>query len=54
MELYTYIMEFRGGTYVTQVKANSIDCSVPKWLEQIEREVAESRDQTPFKSLKAF
>ena len=41
MEQYTYIMEFRVGTYVTQVEANSIDCSISKWIEQIELEIDE-------------
>ncbi|MDP4239458.1 MAG: hypothetical protein Q8904_08325 [Bacteroidota bacterium] len=41
MELYTYIMELRGGTYVAQVEANNISDSVFKWIEQIEREVGE-------------
>jgi len=41
MEHYTYIMEFRGGTYITQVAAINIADSVFKWIEQIEHEVVE-------------
>ena len=44
MEQYTYIMEFRRGTYVTQVEANSIESSVSIWIEQIEREVTEIKN----------
>lgn len=38
-ELYTYIMEFRGGTYITQVMCDSLDDSLAAWLTQIEKEI---------------
>ena len=41
MELYTYIMEFRGGTYITQVISDNINNSVYNWIEQLEHEVSE-------------
>ena len=40
-ELYTYIMEFRGGTYITQVICDSLDDSLAAWLIQIEKEIKE-------------
>ena len=41
MELYTYIMDFRGGTYITQINAESIEKSIFSWIEQIELELSE-------------
>jgi hypothetical protein len=41
MELYTFIMDFRGGTYITQVNADSIENSIFSWIEQIEHELSE-------------
>ena len=35
MNLYTYILEFRGGTYIAQVYAHTIEKSVPKWIEKL-------------------
>lgn len=32
-------MEFRGGTYVTQVKADSLNDSILAWTLQIEKEI---------------
>jgi len=40
-ELYTYILEFRGGTYITQVLSDSLDQSLFDWLVQIEKEIKE-------------
>jgi hypothetical protein len=40
-ELYTYIMEFRGGTYITQVQSDSLIDSVLSWTLQIEKELDE-------------
>jgi hypothetical protein len=37
--IYTYIMEFRGGTYVTQVKSDSLQDSILAWTFQIEKEI---------------
>jgi hypothetical protein len=34
---YTYIMEFRGGTYVSQVKADSLKDSILAWILEIEK-----------------
>jgi len=38
MNLYTYIFEFRKGTYITQVEAESVDKSVGEWLENLKNE----------------
>ncbi|VXB79680.1 conserved hypothetical protein [Flavobacterium sp. 9AF] len=35
LELYTYILEFRGGTYSTQVYAENLSISIEKWLEKL-------------------
>ncbi|MCO4293923.1 hypothetical protein NF867_13745 [Solitalea sp. MAHUQ-68] len=40
-ELFTYIMEFKGGTYTTQVYANALNDSVVAWALQIEKEITE-------------
>jgi hypothetical protein len=34
-------MEFRGGTYVTQVKADSLKDSILAWILEIEKEIDE-------------
>lgn len=39
--LYTYIMEFRGGTYTTQVLSDSLEVSLTDWVEQLTKEQAE-------------
>lgn len=36
--IFTYVVEFRGGTYCTQVKSENIENSVFKWLEKIKEE----------------
>lgn len=36
MELYTFIMEFRGGTYISQVYAEHLFESVQLWGKQLE------------------
>ena len=38
LELYTYIFEFRGGTYSSQVYAENLNLSVEKWIEKITEE----------------
>jgi len=35
MNLYTYIFEFRNGTYITQVSAKTVQQSMPKWINQL-------------------
>ncbi|KOF04478.1 hypothetical protein OB69_01405 [Roseivirga seohaensis subsp. aquiponti] len=36
--IYTYIMEFRGGTYTTQVKSNNLEASIKDWTDRIHEE----------------
>ncbi len=43
-ELYTYILEFKGGTYITQVLCESLDDSLSAWLTQIEKEIKEIKN----------
>lgn len=40
-ELFTYIMDFKGGTYITQVHADSLNDSVVAWALQIEVKITE-------------
>jgi hypothetical protein len=32
---FTFITDFRGGTYISQVKANDVDAAVFAWVEQL-------------------
>ena len=41
MNLYTYIFEFRKGTYITQVQAENELKSVSKWLNTLENDIDE-------------
>ena len=34
---YTYILDFRGGTYVSQVKSKSLDESVNMWVKYLKK-----------------
>jgi hypothetical protein len=36
MPLYTFIMEFEGGTYISQVKASSPKSACVKWAESLD------------------
>lgn len=36
--IYTFIMEFRGGTYISQVKSISLEESMEDWINKIEKE----------------
>lgn len=38
---FTFIVEFRGGTYCTQVEAKTINESVKKWVSKIKKEQSE-------------
>lgn len=38
MALYTYVMDFRGGTYISQVEAEDLHTSTPKWIEAISKQ----------------
>ncbi len=40
-KLYTFIVDFRGGTYCTQVIANNIDESLLNWVEKLKIEKKE-------------
>jgi hypothetical protein len=35
MAMYTFIMEYRGGTYISQVEAPSIEIAVVCWAEEL-------------------
>ena len=40
-QLYTFIMEFGGGTYIKQIEANSLKESLEKWLSLLDyREIS--------------
>jgi hypothetical protein len=32
---FTFITDFRGGTYISQVKANDVDAAVITWVKQL-------------------
>ena len=36
MDAYTVVMEFRGGTYISQVKANNLRNCLKKWADSLE------------------
>lgn len=35
MELYTFLMEFRGGTYISQVESKSLSEATKLWVKQL-------------------
>jgi len=37
-KLYTFIVDFRGGTYCTQVYASNLDDSLLKWIDRLKIE----------------
>ncbi len=39
--LYTFLVDFRGGTYCTQVNADSLDKSLYNWIEKLKVEKSE-------------
>ena len=39
--LYTYVMEFKGGSYVSQVLADSVFESLYVWIEKLENDLDE-------------
>lgn len=53
-KLYTYVLEFREGTYISQVRAKNIDSSIDKWLKQIagERKEIEFMTKKTLKTIK--
>lgn len=36
MDRYTFVMEFRGGTYISQVEAGSLTLAIEKWSNSID------------------
>ncbi|BDD03892.1 hypothetical protein [Aureibacter tunicatorum] len=40
-ELYTYVLDFRGGTYVSQVFAKNLNNSIDEWIKKIEKDKSE-------------
>ena len=40
-DLYTFIMEFRGGTYTSQVEARSIEDSLQQWTKKLKLEMSQ-------------
>lgn len=47
MALFTFIMDYRGGTYISQVNANSLNKAKEKWVMQIKvTEVKDLGDKT--------
>lgn len=39
--LFTYIFEFQGGTYISQIESNDLKNSLPKWIEKITEDQSE-------------
>ncbi len=33
--LFTYIFEFQGGTYISQIESDDLKNSLPKWIDEI-------------------
>jgi hypothetical protein len=48
--LFTYICEFRGGTYTTQVQSSNLKSSIKDWIEKIKDE-QEQIDQLGSKTI---
>ncbi len=36
MNKYTFVFEFKGGTYISQFKANSLKKAISKWVHEVE------------------
>lgn len=36
MQLYTFILEFRGGTYIPQFRGDSPDTAIRRWVEELD------------------
>lgn len=36
MDIYTFIMEFRGGTYISQVKENDVNTAMILWSKSLQ------------------
>lgn len=36
MDRYTFVMEFRGGTYISQVEAESLALAIEKWSNSVD------------------
>ncbi len=39
MNLYTYLLEFKNGTYITQVSANTVQQSMLEWINLLKAEI---------------
>ena len=50
MHLYTFITEYKGGTYIIQVKARHIEEAAPKWADEMLSEDIPGLDRESFKS----
>lgn len=48
--IYTYIIEYRGGTYCSQVEAENLDDSLFKWVDKLAIEI----DEIKYLSLKSL
>ncbi|HAP64014.1 MAG TPA: hypothetical protein DCR93_32520 [Cytophagales bacterium] len=46
-QLYTFILDFRGGTYTTQVTAPDMEASLSVWLDQLALEMGQIQDMGP-------
>ncbi len=45
MDLYTFFMEFRGGTYISQVEATSERQAVKRWADQLNPQEVQDFDE---------
>lgn len=50
MHLYTFITEYKGGTYIIQVKARQVEEAAQKWTEEMLSEHIPGLDGDAFKS----
>ena len=50
MHLYTFITEYKGGTYIIQVKAQHIEEAAPKWADEMLSEHIPGLDRQSFQS----
>ena len=50
MHLYTFITEYKGGTYIIQVKARQVEEAARKWAGEMLSENIPGLDQESFKS----
>lgn len=50
MHLYTFITEYKGGTYITQIKARHVEEAARKWADEMSVEEIPGLDRGAFKA----